>query len=445
MAMRVAFIRPNIGRLDSGRYVDEGRMEPLPLGLLAGVTPPDVEAVLYDDRMEKIPFDEPVDLVGVTVETFNARRAYQIAASYRSRGVPVILGGMHVALAPQEAAEHANSIFIGEAETLWPQVIEDARRHRLRPVYEAATGVPQPGVLPRRDIFRGKGYLPVSLMQFGRGCNFSCAFCAVSAASARRYSRRAVAEVLREIEEQQRKRVFFVDDNIVCDREAAKEFFQALIPLRIRWVSQATIDMAQDAELMELMARSGCLGNVVGFESIDPENLRAMGKSPNLSDSFESYALEIAVLRNHGLQTWASFTIGHDRDTPDSIARLTEFAIESRFAFAAFNVLTPYPGTALYRRLAAESRLLYGGRWWLHPEYRFNHAAFRPRLMSAEELTEAGMRARARFNSAASILRRAFDLKTHLRSPFKLGLYLSYTPLFRRETFRKNGMLLGEE
>jgi radical SAM superfamily enzyme YgiQ (UPF0313 family) len=395
--------------------------------------------------MEDIPFDEPADLAAVSVETFNARRAYQIAAAYRARGVPVILGGMHVALAPEEAAAHADAIFIGEAERAWPSVLEDARRGALRRCYRGSPAVPQDGVLPRREIFRGKRYLPVTLLQFGRGCRFGCEFCAVSASANQQHYRRDVREVVREVEAQERRRLFFVDDNIVSDREAAKELFRALIPLRVRWVSQASIDMTGDEELMDLMARSGCLGHVIGFESIDPENLGAMGKAPNLGDALDRYARSISVLRDHGLQTWAALTIGHDNDTPASIERLVGFAIESKFAFAAFNVLMPYPGTPLYRRLAAEGRLLFGGKWWLDPGYQFNYAAFRPLRMSAEELTESGMRARERFNSTASILRRVLDPKTHLRSPLRLGLYLSYTPLFRRETFRKTGMLLGEE
>lgn len=443
--MKVALIRPNIGRLESGRYIDEGRMEPLPLAVLAGATPRGVDLVLRDDRMEDIPFDDPVALAAISVETFNARRAYQIAAAYRARGVPVILGGMHVTLAPGEAANHADAIFTGEAEGMWPSVIEDVRSGTIQKAYRGQASSLQKGVLPRREIFRGKKYLPVTLVQFGRGCRFGCEFCAVSASTARRHTRRDVTDVVRELEVQERRYVFFVDDNIVSDREAAKELFRALIPLRIRWVSQASIDMTSDGELMDLMARSGCLGHVIGFESIDPADLRAMEKTPNLGNSFDRYARAIAILRDHGLQTWAAFTIGHDSDTPASIERLTSFAIESKFAFAAFNVLTPYPGTRLYRRLASERRLLYNGTWWLDPSYRFNHAAFRPRRMSSEELTEAGMRARAKFNSAASIMQRAFDPKTNMRSPLRLGLYLSYTPLFRRETFRKNGMLLGGE
>ncbi len=443
--MRLALIKPNIGRLEHSLFVDEARMEPLQLGVLAALTPPDVEVVLYDDRIEAIPYDEPVDLAAITVETFTARRAYEIAQAYRRRGVPVIVGGMHATLLPDEAAQHADSVYTGDAETLWATVIADAQHGRLRPRYDAPAGPPQPGVLTRRDLFRGKGYLPITLLQFSRGCRFACEFCAVSAYFRRtQYCRRA-EEVVQEIQAQPRRHLFFVDDNILAHHQAAKELFRALIPLKVHWVSQASIDMTQDRELMDLMAASGCLGHVIGLESLDPANLRVMGKAPNLIGGWDRYRPQLEVLRNYGLQTWAAFTIGHDHDTVESIERTLEFALQNRFTFAAFNVLMPYPSTPLYRRLEAEGRLLYDGQWWLHPEYRFNYAAFRPKCMSADELTEAGLRCRTRFNSVPAILQRAWDWKTNMRSLYRLGIYAVYNPLFRRETFKKHGMRFGLE
>ncbi len=440
--MKITLIKPNMGRCEKGPYVDEGRMEPLQLGVLAALTPPWAEVVLHDDRMEAIPFDEPTDLVAITMETFTARRTYEIAAEYRARGVPVVIGGMHATLLPEEAAEHADAVCVGDAESVWAALCEDARRGRLRKLYRGAPGAPHPGLLARRDLFRGKGYLPITLLQFTRGCRFACSYCATSSYFNQTQHFRPVEEVLQEIAAQPRKLLFFVDDNIVSDPSAAKDLFRALIPLKIRWVSQASLDMTQDPELMDLMARSGCLGNVVGFESLEPSSLAAMNKAPNL-ESTQGYRRELEVLRDYGLQTWAAFTLGHDGDCHDTVARTLDFARRNRFAFAAFNLLMPYPSTPLYRQLEAEGRLLFGGRWWLHPDYRFNHAAFRPRLMSPGELTQACFEARASFNSLGSILQRALDFRTHLRSPLRLGVYLAYNPLFRREVFKKQGIRLG--
>jgi radical SAM superfamily enzyme YgiQ (UPF0313 family) len=441
--MRITFIKPNIGRMEHSLYVDEGRMEPLMLAVLAGMTPPDVECVMYDDRMESIPFEEPTDLAAITVETYTARRAYEIAAEYRLRGVPVILGGMHVSLLPEEAALHADSLFLGDAETVWSEVVEDARRRRLKRRYLGPPGVGQIGrVLPRRDLFRGKGYLPVSLMQYVRGCRFDCSFCAVSQYFDRKHYFRAIDEVLAEIEAQDRKFIFFIDDNIASDHKALAEFCHALIPMKVHWVSQASLDVTRNPGLMKLLERAGNWGNVTGFESITPASLRDAKKAPNLP-RFTRYKEEVRILREHGMQSWAAFTLGYDHDTPESIEATVDFALESKFTLAAYNILMPYPNTPLYARLQKEGRHLYGGTWWLHPEYRFNGAAFVPKLMSPEQLTAACHKARVRYNSISSLFVRFADVKTHLRSFARIGAFWYYSLIFRKELYKKHGMRFG--
>ena len=201
--------------------------------------------------------------------------------------------------------------------------------------------------------------------------------------------------------------------------------------------------MTNDLELMDLMAKSGCLGHVVGFESISPASLQTMKKAPNLKGGFKSYKPQLEIMRDYGLQTWAAFTIGHDHDTKESIEQTLEFALENKFAFAAYNILLPYPGTKLYQQLKDENRLLYDGKWWLHPDYRFNNAVFKPKNMSADELTALALHVRTVFNSPASIFQRIWDFKTHLRNPYRAGVYLAYNPIFRKETFKKQGVELG--
>jgi radical SAM superfamily enzyme YgiQ (UPF0313 family) len=441
--MKITLIKPTIGRKAHSLYVDEGRMEPLTLGVLAGLTPPDVEVVLYDDRMETIPFDEATDLVAITVESFTARRAYEIADEYRQRGVPVILGGIHVTLLPEEAQLNADSIFLGDAESLWAHVVADAKKNQLQKVYKAPPGVAQiGGVKPRRALFKGKGYLPVSLMQYSRGCRFACKFCAVSRYFNQKHYIRRIDEVLQEISEQERKFVFFVDDNIASNKKMLKALCRALIPLKINWISQASLDITHDDEMMKLMADSGCVGNVIGFESISQDSLRETKKSPNIS-GFSDYKREISVLRDYGMQTWAAFTLGYDNDTYDSILATLKFALKNRFTFAAFNILMPYPNTPFYHKLAQENRLLYNGKWWLHPEYRFNHAAFIPQNLTPDELTQVCHTARTKFNSIPSLIYRFSDLKTNLRSLWRATSYWRYTPLFRKEVHKKHGLRFG--
>ena len=205
-----------------------------------------------------------------------------------------------------------------------------------------------------------------------------------------------------------------------------------------------SIDHARDPEMLRLMVASGCLGNVIGFESLDPENLQRMHKATNLR-GFDSYTEEVAALRAHHLQTWAAFLVGYEHETTESVAATCDWAMAQRFTFSAFNVLMPYPSTPLYARLKEEGRLLYDGRWWLHPGYRFNHAAFKPARMTADELTEAAWECRRRWSSPASIVKRAFEPHTNMASLERFALYCAYNPLFRREAFKKQSMHLGTQ
>jgi radical SAM superfamily enzyme YgiQ (UPF0313 family) len=440
--VQISLVKPTLGQHPDGPFVDEGRMEPLNLGVLAGLTPAGVDVRLWDDRVDEIDYDEPTDLVAITVEAFTARRAYQIADEYRARAIPVVMGGIHATALPDEVAEHADSVFTGDAETRWAEVVADVHAGRLAPRYDAPIGPPQQGTQARRDIYEGKGYLPVSLLQFGRGCRFRCEYCAVGAYFDHHHHVRPIEEVVAEIRAQKRRDLFFVDDNLIADHEAAKALLEALIPLNVRWVSQASIDQVHDSELLRLMVESGCLGNVIGFESLDPDNLEQMGKRPNLT-GFDRYASAVQTLRAHHLQTWAAFLLGYDHDTPESLLAQCEWAIEQRFTFAAWNVLMPYPGTPLYERLREEDRLLYDGRWWLHPDFRFNSAAFEPRGMTADQLTETAWQCRRRWNSLGSIVRRAFDRSTNMRSLTRFALYAIYNPLYRRESLKRQGLQLG--
>lgn len=442
--MKLTLIKPNIGRREHSLYVDEARMEPLQLGILAALTPPDVEVVMYDDRMEKIPYGEPTDLVAITVETFTARRAYEISAAFRRRGIRTVMGGMHAKLIPEEVARYCDCVIVGDAENVWAEMIEDARTGRLKKRYDAVQPqCPQLNVITRRDIFEGKGYLPITLLQFSRGCSHKCSFCASSVYFGARHYCRPVEDVIREIKSQKRKLLFFVDDNIVCNRRKAKELFRALIPLKIHWVSQGSIDMLNDKELMTLMVKSGCLGLVIGFESISPQCISEMNKGTNKRGSAEMYKDEIEQLRKWGLQTWAAFTVGHDGDTLESIKATCDFAIKNKFTFAAFNILMPYPNTPLYEKMKREGRLLYGGKWWLDKNYRFNYCSIVPKNMTPDELTEISFDCRRRFNSPMSIFTRAFEPRTNMRTPYKFMTYLIYNPLFRKEVFKKQGMKFG--
>jgi radical SAM superfamily enzyme YgiQ (UPF0313 family) len=440
--MRILFVKPNMGLVNGRPYHDRGRMEPLTFAVLKGLTPAGHDVHLCDDRFEPVPWDEPWDVVGLNTEIYTARRAYEIADRFRAKGVKVVLGGYHTTLLPEESRAHADAIAIGDADEAWPRLLADLAAGTLKPVYDgrACRDVIE-GVRTDWSVFQGKRYLPVALTQFSRGCFNRCEYCATGNIYRGAFGHRRVQEVVDELARDGRKFVFFVDDNLVSDAAAAKELLRALIPLKVRWTAQASLSFASDPELMDVMQRSGCAGLVVGFESRDPRNLVAMNKRSNLAGG--SYDEVVARIRDAGIMLWAAFLLGYDHETVASIRETVDWALSQRFAFSAFNVLMPYPGTPFYERMKAEGRLLYDGRWWLHDDYRFGDAGFRPKLMSPDDLAQCGLDARRRHSSVYQIARRATDRKTNSKDLWSLLIYLAYNPLFRDEMLKKHGMKLG--
>ncbi|RIK75116.1 MAG: B12-binding domain-containing radical SAM protein [Planctomycetota bacterium] len=438
--MRLTLIFPSVGRKEHTPYVRAWQMEPLSMAVLAGMTPPGFEVRFYDDRIEPIPFDEPTDLVAMSVETFTALRAYRIARQFRARGVPVVMGGYHVTLAPEEAREHADAIVLGDAEPVWRRVLDDARRRRLEPVYDGRGTRVLSGIRARRDLFAGKRYQNVTLVEFARGCNFKCDFCSITAFHHAMQSHRPADEVAEEMAATASRRFFIVDDNIVSQPHRVRELCRALIPLRIGWVGQASIHIAQDDELLELMVQSGCRGVLIGMESLDAANLRDMGKSWNVSHA--SYADSLANFRRHGLAVYGTFIFGYDNDDARLVERSVDFAREHKLFLAAFNHLIPFPGTPLYARLEAEGRLLRP-RWWLDGDCRVGDVVFRPRRMSPDELQAACLAARRRFYSWPSIAARMWDRQANAQSALMLGVYLGLNASSHFDIDRRQGLRLG--
>ncbi len=431
--MRIALIKPGMGDLIEGYDIAGGSMEPLQLAIIAALIKPPDEVCMYDDRLETIPFEENISFAAITVDSFSARRAYEIASEYRKRNVKVILGGLHASLLPNEAVEYADAVVIGDVEPVWDQIMKDFKNGQLQKTYKTPFGHPQKDCFPDRTIFKGKRYLPVSLIQFSRGCEFNCSFCSVSKFFNHTHTCRKIEDVLYEIERDNLKIILFVDDNMIYNADELKTFLKELIPLKVKWASQSSINMVNDKQLLKLMADSGCVGNLVGFESIDINTLRWFHKAPNLRN-FNSYKEEMEILRDYGFLTWASFMIGNDFDTIETIEKTVEFAIKNKFTFAFFHVLMPYPGTAVYNQFREQGRLLYDGRWWNHPDYRYNQATFKPRLISPEQLSEATVKANLDFYSYSSIASRIFDIKTNMRNFINFFVYLRLNYIMRVTT-----------
>lgn len=439
---RVTFVHPCVGKRPGARYLKTWQMEPLPVAVLAGLTPRDVERRFYDDRLEAIPFDEPTDLVAISTEVYTARRAYQIASAYRRRGVPVVLGGFHATLLPEEAMRFGESVVLGEAEALWAEVVENYRAGTPRKRYQAAGPSDLARANPDRSIYADKRYLPLGLVEAGRGCPFTCEFCAIQTFHRGGYRRRPVEAIVAELREirDHAKLIFFVDDNIVSDPKGARELLEALIPLKLRWVSQGSINAALDPDLLNLLRRSGCEGLLIGFESMDPGNLRQMNKGVNLAQG--DYERAMANLRQAGLRVYGTFVFGYDEDTQATFDAAFAFAVRHGLYLCGFNHLLPMPGTPLYARFEAEGRLCYD-RWWLDPDYRYNTLAFHPKGMAAEALEAACQDVRRRFYGVRSTLRRALHPVNRQDWMFLQGFF-ALNLLHRAEVSQRHALPLGD-
>jgi radical SAM superfamily enzyme YgiQ (UPF0313 family) len=393
------------------------------LPLLAGLTPSEVEVRLIDENVEAVNTNADVDWVAITCMTASAPRAYAIADAFRERGIPVVMGGIHPTVMPDEAAVHADAVVIGEAEPVWREVLADLAAGCLKPRYahdgySDLVGLPR----PRRELLRVERYLTTNIVQTARGCPNACAFCTVSTVAGRQYRFRPVPEVVEEVRSLSGGWVGFVDDNIVGHARRAKELFAALIPLKRRWIGQADLSMAKDPELLSLAARSGCTAMFVGLESLSQENLRATHKVPNVGTDMGA---AIATIHKAGIEIIGSFVLGLDGDDASTFAKTVEFAQHHKLAAAQFAVLTPFPGTAMREQLEGENRIL--DHDWSH--YTMSNVVFRPLHMSDIELRAGQKYAYGRFYSIPSILKRSFTVRGKLLA--HLLVNLSYRGIHR--------------
>jgi radical SAM superfamily enzyme YgiQ (UPF0313 family) len=417
-------------------------MEPLVFAILAGLTPQDIELDFFDECLESIPEDHDTDLVALTVETYTARRAYQIASQYRRRNIPVVMGGFHPSFLPEESLTYSDAVVVGDAERVWAQLVRDAKQGELQEIYKDTKQPALEKLKFDRRIFKGKDYKLVVPVQYGRGCKYACDFCSIHAFYGFHTRQRPVAEVVSEIEALDRKYIVFIDDNIFIDIPKAEALFRALIPLNIQWACQVSIDVAKNTQLLDLMAQSGCFCALIGFESLHEDNLKQMKKKWNIKGG--DYASAIRKFHDRGIMIYASLVFGYDHDTVETFEIAAEFAIRSKFALANFNTLAPMPGSRLYKRLLDEDRLIFK-RWWLDPDYRYGQATFHPIRMTADELTDGCLRGRELFHGYASIFRRSLNTKANSCNLVRLGLFMGVNLIVRRELSSKLGHRLGAD
>lgn len=394
--MKITLIHPKMGMgiFQVGKY----NAPPIGLATIASVTPKDVNVKIIDENVEKLKFSK-TDLVGITSMTCTANRAYAIADKYRSIGIPVILGGIHVSAVPFEAIKHADCVVIGEAENVWGEVINDFREGRLKKFYKCSRPVMLNKVIDRSYLKRKK-YMGKDLVQTSRGCYFNCDFCSVANFNGTSIRHRSVESVVKEIKSLKSKKIFIANDNIYADPKYAASLFKALIPLGIRWSTQSSINIAKDSKLLALAKKSGCSSLWIGFETVSQSGLDEVGKRY----SVKGYSHLIKMIKSHGIRITGSFMFGFDSDDKTVFKKTADFAHRSGIEVYAPAILTPLPGTRLFNRFEKEGRLLT-------KNWRFYDTAmvvFKPKKMSKNELCLGQVKSMKRFYSIPRIFSRTF-------------------------------------
>jgi radical SAM superfamily enzyme YgiQ (UPF0313 family) len=404
--MRVLLVQPTTKYSDRRPLRSRTRwLVGITLPYLAGLTPKRVMVDLVDDRLSPLPYDRYYDLVGITCTCATSPRAYEIAAEFRQRGVPVVMGGFHVSLHPEEALEHCDAVVVGEAESVWGRLIEDARGRRLERRYQAEdfhdlTGLPR----PRLELLDYRRYrLKIIPTQTSRGCPYHCAFCEVPIVYGHTYRRRPLGEVIEEIKANVRitglKNIYFIDDNLTGHRDYARDLFRALRPLNLKWSCLWTINTSRDEELLDLAKKSGCYHVNIGIENVCQESISSIHKVQNPVHEYEEL---LRRLTERGIFYSLNFMFGLDADQPELFEETLMFLEKVKAPMAFFNVATPRQGTPMWDQLQAEGRLH-------NPEaerYLGMICNFYPRHMTPEECEQGVWRCFKKFYSFRSIFRR---------------------------------------
>jgi radical SAM superfamily enzyme YgiQ (UPF0313 family) len=379
----------------------------LSLTTLAALTPGEIRVTIEDENVQEINFEDSPDLVAISIMTPLAKRGYAIADRFRDLSVPVVMGGFHATWMPEEAGQHADAVVLGEAEQSWSRLLEDFKNRSLGKFYRPNGRPDLKGLpIPRRDLLKKDSYFFTNTMQISRGCPFQCSFCSVTAFFGHTYRLRPLDEVKKEVELLLRGQdfIFFVDDNIIGNPSYAQELFSFLKGLKVKWVSHASINIAENEDLLKRAAESGCHGLFIGFESLSQETLESHHKTFN---RVEQYKEQIRKIHAQGIGIEGSFIFGSDEEDSSVFRRVVDFCEEMKIDAAVFAILTPFPGTRIYDQYTRENRIL-SHDWDL---YDMDHVVFRPQKMTVDQLQEGHDWINRRFYSYSSILKRFWPLR----------------------------------
>ena len=369
------------------------------LAILAELTPDSFEIRVTDELVDDIDFAWPADLIAISTNSTNAPRAYEVAKRFREKGATIIMGGIHPSVMPDEVLQHADALLVGEAEEMWPRILDDFLSGTLGQIYRCQA-YPAAEKIPsgRWEVIHQKRYYVPRTFQTSRGCPYGCSFCSSTQFFGTKQRSRPIGNILAELKRYNGRLAVFIDDNIAGNSAYAKELFRALKPLNQRWVAQTSIDIARDNELLGLAAESGCAGLLIGFESVNADNSADVKKLRKA----EQYAEHIREIRSAGIGVHGSFIFGFDHDTPDIFDSTVDFVMQNRLEVANYCKLTPFPGTRLFDEMSAEGRILHHD-WEKYDRY---HIVYRPKNISPEELHRKTLEAYMKTYSLGSILKR---------------------------------------
>lgn len=398
--------------------------------IVASLCNPATDITLVDDEVEDIPYEKETDLVGISLFTANSYRAYEISKSFRCRGIPVILGGVHVVACPEEASEHADSIVVGEAEDTWPELLKDFNSGKLKRMYTSTNTSDLSNMpLPRRDLLDKTKYSTINTVQATRGCPFDCEFCSMRILFGSRTRCRPAEEVIEEIKSLDGNAFLLNDDNLAQKRDYYKNLFRSLIPLNKKWVGAASWNIANDNETLDLLEKSGCRALAVGFESLEPHY--GVKKIGSKGDNFLRYKEVVKKLHTHKIAVLANFIFGFDNDNESMFKKTLEFALESQIDTAQFNILVPYPGTPVYQRLEEEGRIT--DRNWSN--YISCNLCYKLKNMSKRAFLEELYKLKRKFYSSSKIairVMRTLKRATLYESGLILAVNLGYKKFNRK-------------
>ncbi len=403
--MKVLLIQPSHFR--NGRLVKRRRRWLLGLTLpyVAALTPEDIQVEIKDELLEEVTFEENCDLVALTFMSHQAPRAYQLAAGFRSRGIPVVMGGFHATLAPDECQQYADALVLGEAEEAWPRLLRDFQAGEMKARYKSEKLCNLKGLpVPRFDLLDLRKYKLLSIpSQTTRGCPFSCSYCEVTQVNGGIFRHRPPDEVVEEIKEigrlTGRNRVYFVDDNFAANRSHAMEVIERLIPLKLTYCCTVTATVGDDPELLDLLARSGCYHLTIGMETISEESLQSVNKRHNCVNDYER---QFRALSERGIDFSVTVMFGLDGDRLDIFDSTVDFLIRAKAPLSIMFILAPRPGTRVQEELEREGRIF--DRDWTR--YCGFNTVYHPKHMSARQLEEGYWHASRRFYSVSSLLKR---------------------------------------